>query len=154
MLINLADYIAGTLSLLMNKTLNLGILPSDWKKAYVSPIFKKGARNVAENYRPISLTSVVCKIMEKFVKDTVLQHMVDNNLLSPKQFGFVSGRSTVTQLLRYLDECAEVISNDGIVDSIYFDFSEAFDTVSHKGSKYKLKAVLPCCRYTKILVMT
>ena len=139
MLINLAEYIAGPLSLLMNKTLHLGILPSDWKKAYVSPIFKKGARNVAENYRPISLTSVVCKIMEKFVKDTVLQHMVDNNLLSPKQFGFVSGRSTVTQLLRYLDECAEVISNDGIVDSIYFDFSKAFDTVPHQRLKCKLK---------------
>ena len=140
MLINLAEYIAGPLSLLMNKTLHLGILPSDWKKAYVSPIFKKGARNVAENYRPISLTSVVCKIMEKFVKDTVLQHMVDNNLLSPKQFGFVSGRSTVTQLLRYLDECAEVISNDGIVDSIYFDFSKAFDTVPHQRLKCKLKS--------------
>ena len=140
MLIHLADFIAGPLALLMNKTLHLGILPLDWKKAYVSPIFKKGARNIAENYRPISLTSVVCKLMEKFVKDAVLQHMVDNNLLSPKQFGFVSGRSTVTQLLGYLDECADIISNDVIVDSIYFDFSKAFDTVPHKRLKRKLNA--------------
>jgi hypothetical protein len=116
-------------------------LSNDWKKAYVSPIYKKGARNIAENYRPISLTSVVvCKLMEKFVKEAVLQHLVGNNLLSTKQFGFVSGSSTVTQLLRYLDECAEIIANDGIVDSIYFDFSKAFDTVPHKRLKSKLKA--------------
>ena len=140
MLIHLSDFIASPLALLMNKTLQHGILPRDWKRAYVSPIFKKGARNLAENYRPISLTSVVCKLMEKFVKEAVLQHLVDNNLLSAKQFGFVSGRSTVTQLLRYLDECAEIVANDGVVDSIYFDFSKAFDTVPHSRLKRKLKA--------------
>ena len=78
--------------------------------------------------------------MEKFVKDVVLDHLTENNLLSTKQFGFVSGRSTVTQLLNYLDKCAEIISNGGIVDSIYFDFSKAFDTVPHKRLTAKLKA--------------
>ena len=100
----------------------------------------KGARNVAENYRPISLTSVVCKLMEKFVKDAVLNHLIENNLLSTKQFGFVRGRSTVTQLLRYLDQCAEIITNGGTVDSVYFDFSKAFDTVPHRKLNAKLKA--------------
>ena len=69
-----------------------------------------------------------------------LSHLVEHDLLSKKQFGFVSGRSTVTQLLNYLDTCAEVIANGGIVDSIYFDFSKAFDTVPHKRLSMKMKA--------------
>ena len=121
MLTERVDFIASPLALLMNKTLEYGSLPQDWKIAFVSPIYKKGARNVAENYRPISLTSVVCKLMEKFIKDAALNHLIENNLLSTKQFGFVKGRTTVTQLLRYLDQCAEIITNGGIVDSAYFD---------------------------------
>ena len=66
------------------------------------------------------------------MKDAVLNHLIENNLLSRKQFGFISGRSTVTQLLNYFDKCAETISNGGVVDSIYFDFAKAFDTVNHK----------------------
>ena len=93
MLTELVDFIASPLALLMNKTLEYGSLPQDWKTAFVSPIYMKGARNVAENYRPISLTLVICKLMEKFVKDAVLNHLIENNLLSTKQFGFVKGRS-------------------------------------------------------------
>ena len=76
-----------------------GHLPIDWRKAYASPIYKKGARNLAEKYRPVSLTSIVCKILEKFVNVMVLGHLTNHDLLSPKQYGFISGRSTVTQLL-------------------------------------------------------
>ena len=103
----LADELSEPIALLLNKSLEVGQIPQDWKKAYVSPIYKKGARNRAENYRPISLTSIVCKIMERFVKTAILNHMIDNNLLSRKQYGFISGRSTVIQLLRYLDECMD-----------------------------------------------
>ena len=78
--------------------------------------------------------------MEKLVRDAILCHLVENNLLSKKQFGFVSGRSTVTQLLNYLDICAEVVANGGIVDSIYFDFSKAFNTVPHNRLSVKMKA--------------
>ena len=140
LLIKLIDYVASPLAMLMNTTIKHGILPKDWKKAFVSPIYKKGARNIAENYRPISLTSVVCKLMEKFIKDAVLNHLIENKLLSKKQFGFVCGRSTVTQLLNYVDKCAEIIANGGVVDSIYFDFSKAFDTVPHQRLSVKMKA--------------
>ena len=68
------------------------------------------------------------------------QHLMENNLLSEKQYGFVNKRSTVTQLLSYLDKCAEVIASGGIVDSIYFDFSKAFDTVPHRRLSVKMKA--------------
>ena len=67
LLIQLVDYVADPLTLLMNASLSHGVLPQDWKKAFVSPIYKKGARNRVENYRPISLTSIACKLMEKLV---------------------------------------------------------------------------------------
>ena len=140
LLIQLVDYVADPLTLLMNVSLSQGVLPQDWKKAFVSPIYKKGARNRAENYRPISLTSIAGKLMEKLVKDAVLCHLVENNLLSKRQFGFISGRSTVTQLLNYLDKCAEVVARGGVVDSIYFDFSKAFDTVPHQRLSVKMTA--------------
>ena len=140
LLIKLVDFVAGPLTLIMNASIDGGVLPNDWKKAFVSPIYKKGAKNLAENYRPISLTSIPCKLMEKLVKDAVISHLVKHDLLSKKQFGFVSGRSTVTQLLNYLDACAEVIADGGVVDSIYFDFSKAFDTVPHKRLSMKMKA--------------
>ena len=91
LLIMLVDFVTSPLTMVMNASISIGVLPSDWKNAFVTPIFKKGARNLPENYRPISLTSVVCKLMEKMVKDAVLAHLIQNNLLSRKQFGFVSG---------------------------------------------------------------
>ena len=71
LLIKLVDFV----------TFDSGTLPKDWKDAFVSPIYKKGARNLAENYRPISLTSIACKLMEKLVKNAVLGHLVENNLV-------------------------------------------------------------------------
>ena len=140
LLIHLAASLSKPLAILFNTTLRTGILPADWKKAKVSPIFKKGAKNHAENYRPISLTSIVCKLMEKFVKQAVLDHLLSNNLLSKKQHGFINGRSTVTQLLRYLDECIEGIIDGSVVDAIYLDFSKAFDTVPHNRLMSKLES--------------
>ena len=61
-----------------------------------------------------------------------MAHLINLNLLSPLQFGFISGRLTTTQLLNYLDKCIEVIMNGGVVDSIYLDFAKAFDSVPHK----------------------
>ena len=140
MLIALADLISGPLAFIMKRTLSEGCLPQDWKKANVSPIFKKGAKNLAQNYRPISLTSIVCKIMETMVKEDVLKHVISNGLLSLKQFGFIAGRSTVTQLLRYMDYCAEVLAKGSVTDVIYLDFAKAFDTVPHSRLLLKLKA--------------
>ena len=66
-LIELVDLVSKPLALFLNKTMDEGCIPQDWKMAYISPIFQKGARNKAENYRPINLTSIVCKFMESFV---------------------------------------------------------------------------------------
>ena len=140
MLIQLAPYIIKPLTLLFNKTMEMGEIPADWKKGRISAIFKKGAKNRAENYRPISLTSVVCKLMEKLIKQVILDYLLENDLLSKKQHGFISGRSTVTQLLRYLDDCIEEISDGSVVDAIYLDFSKAFDTVPHLRLMSKLES--------------
>ena len=140
LLLELADMIAVPVTILFNETLKNGNLPNDWKMAYITGVFKKGSKQLPENYRPISLTSILCKIMEKFVRDNVISHLIENELLSKKQFGFVSGRSTLTQLLYYLDECIEKIANGNVIDAIYLDFSKAFDTVPHRRLLGKLES--------------
>jgi hypothetical protein len=136
----LADHLATPMASLFQKSLDEGVLPHGWKEAVVSPIFKKGNRKLAENYRPVSLTSVVCKLMETMVREAVLEHLRRHDLLSKKQFGFINGRSTTLQLLVYLDKCREVLSRGGTVDSVYLDFAKAFDTVPHRRLLGKLEA--------------
>ena len=94
-----AESICLPLSLLYNKFLSCGVLPDNWKIAFVTPLHKKGPRNLVSNYRPISLTSTVIKTMESIIKDNILQHILDNDLISPFQFGFIPGRPCSTQLL-------------------------------------------------------
>jgi len=140
MLKKLAFYIAGPLHTIMAKSFVESKLPDDWKTAHVSPIYKKGKKNLAENYRPVSLTSVACRVMERILKKQIMEHLTNEKLLSTKQHGFMGKRSTVTQLLHYLDKCADSISNDKVVDVIYFDFAKAFDTVPHRRLLRKLEA--------------
>ena len=102
----------------MKKSLVDGILPTDWKLANVSPVFKKSSKNLAENYRPISLTSIVCRLMEKIMKCQIMNHLLREDLLSPLQHSFVNKRSTVTQLLNYLDKSTEAIADGDVVDVI------------------------------------
>ena len=140
LLLELADIIALPVTILFNETLKEGKLPKDWKLAYITGVFKKGSKHLPENYRPISLTSILCKIMERFVRDSVIDHLMENGVLSEKQFGFISGRSTLTQLLYYLNDCLEKIANGNVVDAIYLDFSKAFDTVPHRRLLGKLES--------------
>ena len=140
MLKELANDLAAPIALLFNMSIQDGTLPDDWKKAFVSPIFKKGARNLAVNYRPISLTSILCKVLENILRQKIMEHLLLNNLLSKKQHGFITGRSTVTQLLTYMDECIQHIVNGDVVDAVYLDFWKAFDTVPHRRLLGKLQA--------------
>lgn len=136
----LVNEVSTPLAIIFNKSLRDETVPADWKNAHVSPIYKKGARNIAANYRPISLTSIVCKIMESIVKDRILAHLTQEKLFSNHQYGFIPGRSTTTQLLSYLNTCIEAIAEGDVVDTIYFDFAKAFDTVPHRRLMKKLKA--------------
>ncbi len=83
------------------------------------------------NYRPVSLTSVICKVIEKLVRVALLSHLMDHNLVSPFQHGSVPGRSVVTQLLAVLDCWTDILDNGGSFDAVYLDFAKAFDSVPH-----------------------
>ena len=138
-LIELVDLVSKPLALLLNKTMDEGCIPQNWKMAYVSPIFKKGARNKGENYRPIGLMSIAW-MMESFDKDSIMTPMRAENLLSSKQYGFLNGRSTTIQLLSYLDKYIDTIVYGGVVDTICFNFAKAFDSVPHERLLGKLKS--------------
>ena len=100
LLIELVDCISKLIALLLNKAMENGEIPNDWKRANVSPIYQKGPRNRAENYRTVSLTSIICKLMEYFVKKAVMNHIIEEKLLSCKQWIYkwkVNNNST-TQL--------------------------------------------------------
>ena len=102
------------------------------EKANVTAIFKKGEKSKAENYRPISLTSVSGKLMERLVRNTIVEHMTSNNLFSESQHSFLKGKSCVTQLLEYLENITEAMDNGKDVDFIYLDFCKALDKIPHR----------------------
>ncbi len=141
MLKELAGSLAKPLSIIMNKSLQEGRLPNIWKTAHVVPIFKKGKKNVAGNYRPVSLTSVVCKVMEAIVREKLLDHLKQNGLITNSQHGFIGGRSCSTNLLAALDSWTEILDEGGAVDTVYLDFAKAFDTVPHERLLHKLKGL-------------
>ena len=114
-------------------------IPTLWKKAIVVPIYKKGKRNDPSNYRPISLTSVLCRLLEKIIHSHVLMHMMNNNLISSSQHGFITGRSTQTQQIHYLDHLTQLFDEKKQTEIVYLDFSKAFDTVSHSKLLYVLR---------------
>ena len=139
-LFELADLLSAPITTLFNRSIQGEELPADWKLQFVSPIYKKGQRSRAENYRPISLTCILCKMLESMVRSEVLTHLLTTGVLSKRQFGFINGRSTTLQLLHFLDTCAQSIVQGKVVDTIYFDFKKAFDMVPHKRLIAKLEA--------------
>ena len=136
----LSDVLAPPLTIIFNTSLKEKNIPDEWKMAIVSPIYKKGSKQKASNYRPVSLTCIASKIMESFIREHIVNHMKINSLLSNKQFGFLSGRSTVLQLLKVMDDWADILDNSKAkIDVIYMDFQKAFDKVPHKRLISKLK---------------
>ena len=106
-------------------------LPTQWKFSVVIPIFKKGSRYDPLNYRPVSLTSVTAKCLERIIAGRLTSYLESNALLSNHQFGFRSGRSTMDQLLLVYNDVSKWVDEGSVVDLVLFDFSKAFDVVSH-----------------------
>ena len=129
------------LTALFNKSLQLQKVPEDWKLANVTPIFKKGDKSVPLNYRPISLTSVAGKILEKIIRDKVVKYLEDNSILSNSQHGFRNRRSCLTNLLDFFQGVYEYWDNSIPSDIIYLDFQKAFDKVPHGRLIKKLTSV-------------
>ena len=103
-----AVQISSALSLIFQASINQGILPSDWKEANVVPIHKKGQRSVAVNYRPVSLTSICCKMLEHIIYSSLFAHLDEHKVLMDCQHGFRKGRSCESQLLIIVND---VLSN-------------------------------------------
>ena len=123
--------IINPLTLLFNYSIQSSKVSSQWKKAFVIPIYKKGDRSNPSNYRPISLTSSFCRIFEYILFDKILFHLSFNNLITPYQFGFLPGRSSSSQLLSCLHDWYKSLSDNKLTNVIYMDISKAFDSVSH-----------------------
>lgn len=138
MLKELAVDIAPVLTFIFNQSLTTGKLPPDWVKANVAPIFKKGNTNLAENYRPVSLTSVCCKVLEHIVLKHMLTHFESHSILTSLQHGFRAAHSCVTQLVTTVQDLMCFRDSNVQVDIIVLDFSKAFDTVPHNRLLHKL----------------
>ena len=125
--------------LLFQQSLNSGELPSIWKCANKIPVFKgNGTRFKVENYRPISLTSSLCKVMEGIIFDSIYIHCTENNLLTDSQHGFRKNKSTSSNLLEFMDDISKSIDMKDSVDVITVDFSKAFDVISYDKLLHKL----------------
>ena len=127
-----AAQLAHPLAIVFNRSLREGTLPSIWKLSLVVPLFKKGLRSDPLNYRPISLTSVPCKLLERLICNSLVPYLESNGLMNPHQFGFRAGRSTMDQLLLVYDSVSKRTDEGAITDVILFDFSKAFDVVVHQ----------------------
>jgi len=136
----LADVIVLPLEILFNRSLNEGELPSDWKTANVTPIFKKGVKGDPGNYRPVSLTSVPGKILEGVIKEQMMTHLLEHNLIRKSQHGFYPGKSCTTNLLVFQDRVTKAVDEGNPVDIIFLDFSKAFDKVPRERLLAKLRA--------------
>jgi len=137
-----AEVIAKPLSIICQQSWLPREVPDDWKLANVMPMptYKKGQKEEPENYKPVSLTSVLRKVMERFILSAITQHTQDNQVIGPNQHGFMKGRSCFTNLTSFYDQVTRLVGEGKAVDVVYLDFSKAFDTVSHSTLLEKLAA--------------
>ena len=140
LLMETVEQISIPLARVFNLSLKEGVVPFEWKEANIIPLFKKGSRNKSENYRPVSLTSVICKLLERLIKDHMVDFLVKHKLLNSSQHGFLKARSCLTNMLCFLEEITKWIDVGSPVDIIYLDFQKAFDKVPHQRLLLKLKA--------------
>ena len=91
------------LKILFRRSMEAGTIPDEWRLAEVTPIFKKGSKADPANYRPVSLTVIIGKMMERLVKDAMMRHVESQGLLCDAQHGFRSGRSPQTNLIEFLN---------------------------------------------------
>ena len=128
----MADEISPTLTSILQPSFDSGEVPHDWRIANVAQIFKKGDCSTASNYRPVSLTSISCKILEHIIFSQVMGHYDTHNILTNCQHGFHRGRSCESQLIITANDFAKALDDRNQVDSIILDFAKAFDQVPHQ----------------------
>ena len=131
--------LAPLLHQLYRKSMDEAEVPEQWKEANVIPIHKNGSKAIMGNYRPVALTSIICKVFERILCAIIMAYLMLHNLITEQQHGFVRGRSCQTNILLCLERWTEINDNGNSVDVAYFDYAKAFDKVSHRLLLIKLK---------------
>ena len=121
---------------LFSLSISLQSIPADWKIHLITPIHKAGDRSLVSNYRPISLLCIISKVLERILYKRLIEFL--SSSISSRQFGFLKNRSTVHQLLTFLNEVYGSSCSKSQLDVIYLDFKKAFDSVSHNELLVKL----------------
>ena len=114
----IVEQISTPLAKVFNLSIEEGIVPSEWKEANITPLFKKGSRNKPENYRPVSLKSVVCKLLETLIRDHMVEFLVKHKLINTSQHGFLKARSCLINLLFFFEEITKWIDDGAPVDVV------------------------------------
>ena len=128
----IADIISHPITMIYKRSVEESQLPRQWKDAEITPIYKKDSRNLPKNYRPVSLTSIICKILEKLIVEDIINHIKANQLNCKEQHGFTAHKSTTTNLLEALNVITEAQMHGIPVDVLFLDYQKAFDTVPHQ----------------------
>ena len=115
-------------------------VPNEWRTAQVVPNFKSGSSSLVANYRPISLTCIASKVMEIIINADILVYLRQHKIISKAPHGFLSRRSTTTNLLEILNDWS-LINNRRIASTVYIDFSKVFDSVCHNKLFGKLRSL-------------
>jgi len=139
-LVTISSEIAEPIGIIFRKSLDAGHVPRDWRTANITPLFKKGKRSQEDNYRPVSLTSQICKVVESVLRDELVYHLESHNLLQNSQHGFRKGFSCATNLLTFLETVTAYIDEKSNVGTVYLDLAKAFDKLSYQRLILKLKA--------------
>src|SRR5579872_4976179 len=140
LLFELRHQLVSPLTKLFKLSLETGIVPHEWKEARVSPLFKKGKRDKPENYRPVSLTSIIGKIFESITKDSLVAHLNRHKLIRNSQHGFTRNRSCLINILSFMESVTLNVDEGNPVDIVYLDFAKAFDKVPYERLFRKLQA--------------
>jgi hypothetical protein len=132
--------ISGPLSIIYNVCMMSGLLPDIFLTADVVPVFKKGIVSEPGNYRPVSLTCITSKIMERVVKNEVSNYLRTNNIITKDQHGFLAQKSVESQMLECMNLWTRFHDTNSCVDIVYLDFKKAFDSVCHSKLLIKLES--------------
>ena len=136
---NGGDVLIQQLTRLFKLSFELGKLPQDWKCSMIFPIKKKSSSKTVEDFRPISITSCLCRTFERIIRSSIINFLSRNTLIYDSQHGFLQHKSTTSALLSYANTLSIALDSGSCVDCAYFDFSKAFDRVRHDYLIYKLK---------------
>ena len=126
---------------LFEKIVSQGLYPQSWKIANVLPIFKSGDPGLPSNYRPISITSVLSKLLERIVHHQMYDYVMKYNLISPAQSGFIKSDSCTNRLMHFINSIYCMLESKKQVAVIFLDIKKAFDKVWHKGLVHKLREI-------------